>query len=201
MNPYRLIQLRKEMGLKQSDLNKISGISKSTISRLESGKAKMNSLDVIAKVATALGTTTDYLLGLTDDKESPTMAQIPVYGSVPAGVPIEALQVDEGYVNVDSDMLRGDKRFIGLKVKGNSMYPFYLEGDTIILEITTDFNSGDDVVVFVGDDYEATLKRIHRKEDHIELEPLNREYPTHSYSENSEPVRVLGVVRELRRSF
>lgn len=197
MNPYRLINLRNELGLKQTELCEKTGVSNATLSRIEAGKAPV-SYDNLARIAKTLGTTTDYLLGLSEDKEEKSLTRIPVYGSVPAGIPIEALQVDEGYINIDSEMLRGDKRFIGLKVKGDSMYPFYLEGDTILVEITPDFNSGDDVVVFVGENYEATLKRIHRKEDHIELEPLNREYKTHSYSEKTEPVRVFGVVRELR---
>ena len=43
----------------------------------------------------------------------------------------------------------GDK-FIGLKVKGNSMYPKYIEDDTIIVKLQPDCESGQDAIVYVN---------------------------------------------------
>lgn len=200
----RLKQARENKKLKQKDLAKIVELSTPVISNYETESIKYPRADLIEKFADALGTSVDYLLDRSDFMEIPDSTddiQIPVYGSVPAGTPIEALEVDNGYIGLKKEMFKGGKKFIGLKVKGDSMYPYYMEGDTIIIELTPDFNSGDDVVVFIGYDYEATLKRIHKKEDHIELEPINREYPTRSYGKDDTPVRVLGVVRELRRSI
>ena len=75
------------------------------------------------------------------------------------------------------DMLKGGKQYFGLKVKGNSMNPEYLDGDTLILLKQNDCESGDDCVVMVnGNDITFTKKQI---------ENLT--------------VKIIGVVDEIRR--
>lgn len=207
INGKRIKSVRKSRKMTQEELADKCGLNRKGISKYESGAIKTVNSDTLFKLADVLETTSDYLLGLTDIEGPDDLygkvdtRPVPVYGSIPAGTPIEALQVDEGYIEVESQMFRGDKKFIALKVKGDSMYPFYLEGDIILIELTTDFKSGDDVAVYVGYDYEATLKRIHKRDNCIELEPLNREYKSRTFSADDEPVRVLGVVRELRRKI
>ncbi len=204
----RLKQLRKQRGLKQVELSRISGVSVTNLTRYENTEYNIVKSNTVEKLAKALGTTSDYLLGITDfenlevvELNKTDTLPVPVYGTIPAGRPIEALEVDGGYINIDKSNFRGGKQFIGLKVKGNSMYPFYIDGDTVIVEITADAKSGEDVVAYIGYDHEATLKRFHIKDDHVELEPLNREYPVRSYYKTDIPVRILGVVRELRRNI
>lgn len=203
----RLKHLRKQKGIKQKDLSKISGVSVNNLTRYENTEYNVVKSSSVEKLAKALNTTSDYLLGLSDfenlalEENKNTSIPVPVYGNIPAGRPIEALEVDNGYINYDKSNFKGGKQFIGLKVKGDSMYPFYMDGDTVIIEITTDAQSGDDVVAYIGYEHFATLKRFHKKEDHIELEPLNREYPVKAYYDSDVPVRILGVVRELRREL
>ena len=57
---------------------------------------------------------------------------IPILGRVPAGVPVEAVQEVVGFVDVD---FPDPSEYFGLIVKGDSMYPEYLEGDTVIIRI------------------------------------------------------------------
>lgn len=204
----RLKRIREDSKLSKTKFAEKVGINPGTYFKYETGEVDSMKTSTLVKIAEAAGVTTDYLLGLSEhamiydkiDRED--IVKIPVYGHVPAGQPIEALQVDEGYIKYDKNEITSSNPYIGLKVKGDSMYPFYMEGDIIIIEITNDFNSGEDVVVFLGYDNEATLKRIHQKEDHIELEPLNREYPVKKiYPHDNIPVRVLGKVKELRRTI
>lgn len=202
----RIKHLRKLRGLKQKDLAKLTGIKAQNLNYYENKESTVVKSTTLQKIANALNTSTDYLLGkkdfddfdLFEINEEDTI-KVPIYGQIPAGRPIEALQVDCGYIEYSASHFKGGKQFIGLKVKGNSMYPFYMEGDTVIIEITPEAQSGDDVVVFIGYDNEATLKKFHRKEDHIELEPINREYSIRKFYKNDQPIRILGVVRELRR--
>lgn len=203
----RLRRLREKSGQSKTKFARTIGINPATYIKYESGDIGNMKSDTLLRIAEQTGVTVDYLLGLTDSFEGygkinpEDVIKIPVYGQVPAGKPIEALQVDEGYVNVDRNEMTNNP-YIGLRVKGDSMYPFYMDGDIVIVEITQSYNSGDDVIVFLGYDNEATLKRIHNKEDHIELEPLNREYPIKKiYPEDNLPVRVLGKVTELRRKI
>lgn len=202
----RLRTLRRQKGYTQADLAEKSKVSTQNIGRYENSEKTIVKSSTLENLARALNTSSDYLLGIVDLDNLDAFAineedtiRVPIYGTIPAGRPIEAIEVDCGYTNMEATKFRGGKKFIGLKVKGDSMYPYYMEGDTVIIEITPQAESGDDVVVFVGYDHEATLKKFHRKEDHVELEPLNREYPVKKYYANSEPVRILGVVRELRR--
>lgn len=202
----RIKKLRKLRDLKQYELAEKVGVNQQSISDYERNGIENAKAKTIRELSVALDTSPEYLLGLSDISDSNAIefsdedfVKIPIYGSIPAGKPIEALEVDYGYVDILASRLKGDKQFIGLKVKGDSMYPYYMSGDIVIIELTPDAKSGDDVVAYIGYDHEATLKRYHKKEDHIELEPMNRYYEVQKFYEGDKPVRILGVVRELRR--
>ncbi|MGS0745590.1 S24 family peptidase [Syntrophomonas erecta subsp. sporosyntropha] len=126
---------------------------------------------------------------------------IPVLGSIPAGVSIEAIEDIIGWEEIPVDWLNGDREHFGLKVKGDSMYPEYLEGDTVIIRKQQTCDSGDDCAVIINGT-DATLKRVHRLKDGIELEAINPMYGKKRFSNKeveSLPVIILGVVVELRR--
>lgn len=126
--------------------------------------------------------------------------EVPIYGTVPAGVPIDAVEDIKGTVKISKDWIRGDKEFMGLEIQGDSMYPMFIEGDTVIIEKTPEFNSGDIAVVYVNG-YEATVKKIKRNTDGtVTLIPINPMYPKKTYGPGDEPIKVLGIVRELRRN-
>ncbi len=124
-----------------------------------------------------------------------------VYGTIPAGIPMECIEDIIDTEEISADMLRGGKQYFGLRVKGNSMEPDYLDGDTLILERTDDCESGDDCVVMVNGD-DGTFKRVFKNENGIILQPLNSEYApmvfTNEQIENL-PVKVIGIVEEIRR--
>lgn len=124
-----------------------------------------------------------------------------VYGTIPAGVPLECIEDIIDTEEISSDMLKGGKQYFGLKVKGDSMEPEYLDGDTLILEKVDDCENGDDCVVMVNGD-EGTFKRVRKNENGITLQPLNAKYDpitfTNEQIENL-PVKVIGIVEEIRR--
>ncbi len=124
---------------------------------------------------------------------------IPVYGSVPAGVPIEAIQNIIDNIALPSDFLSDDIQLIGLRVSGDSMYPMYMDGDTIIVAIQNDCESGQDAVVYVNG-YDATLKTVIKNDDGtITLRPRNPEYMEKTYGPGDAPIQILGpVVRQIR---
>lgn len=212
LNGKRVKNLRKQYGMTQEALARKTGTGRQHLSRIENNKnGSVAKSDVVERLADALNCTTDYLLDRSEYndfeffevvEDSDNLVQIPVYGRIPAGQPLEALEVDYGYITIEKDKMRGGKQLIGLKVVGDSMYPMYMEDDTIIVEINHTPETGDDVVAFIGYDHEATLKRfrwINQEEGVIELEPLNREYPIKQYGRDELPVRILGKVVEIRR--
>jgi hypothetical protein len=62
-----------------------------------------------------------------------TYKRIPVLGSIPAGIPIELIEDVLDYEDISEEMLKGGKQYFARKVKGTSMWPKYLDGDTIIV--------------------------------------------------------------------
>ncbi|MFR1698756.1 MAG: LexA family protein [Anaerovoracaceae bacterium] len=127
--------------------------------------------------------------------------RIPVLGSVPAGVPINAIEDIVDWEDIPLDWLNGGREYFGLKVKGDSMYPKYMEGDTIIVRKENDCESGQDCVVYVNG-CDATLKKVVKKQDCIILQPLNPVYDPKIYDYNDEenPITIAGVVVEIRRA-
>lgn len=124
--------------------------------------------------------------------------QIPVYGSVPAGVPVEALEDINGFVDIPATWADHGP-YIGLTVSGSSMYPKYLEGDTVVVKIQDHAVTGQDVVAYVNG-YDATLKTIVNEADGTTtLKPINPEYQTKNYPKGM--VRVLGVVKRMVREI
>lgn len=124
-----------------------------------------------------------------------------VYGNIPAGIPMECIEDIIDTEEIDSDMLKGEKQYFGLKIKGDSMEPDYLDGDVIIFQKQDDCESGDDCVVMVNSN-NGTFKRVFKNENGIILQPLNNKYQPMIYSNEqieNLPVRILGVFEELRR--
>lgn len=140
---------------------------------------------------------------LVEDRRKATSVQairIPVYGRIPAGVPLEAVQDILDWEEISPELTADGSEYIALKVKGDSMYPKYMEGDVLIIRIQPDCESGEDAVVYVNG-YEATLKKVVKKPGCLVLQPLNPAYdPTiYDYDDELNPVKILGVVEELRR--
>lgn len=163
--------------------------------------------DVALELANAMNIKIEDLLNmLNTDQEfninnNNNSAVVFVYGTIPAGIPMECIEDIMDTEEISSDMLRGGKQYFGLRVKGNSMEPEYLEGDTLILEKVDDCESGDDCVVMVNGN-DGTFKRVFKNENGIILQPLNPSYSPMVYTNEqieNLPIRILGVVVEFRR--
>lgn len=163
--------------------------------------------DVANEIAKAMNMSIEELLSKINGNQeftinsSPSSAVVFVYGTIPAGIPMECIEDVIDTEEISADMLKGNKQYFGLKVKGNSMYPEYLDGDTIILEKVDDCENGQDCVVMVNGN-DGTFKRVFKNETGIILQPLNPEFQPLIYTNEqikSLPVKVIGKVVELRR--
>ena len=199
----RLRELRKAKRMTQTDVASLVGIGQSAYSFWESGRSKIDDAS-LRKLAAIFGVSVDYLLG-GEDEDSATEAflRIPVVGSVPAGIPISAIEDIVDWEDIPQDMAAGGKEYFGLRVKGDSMYPEYLDGDTVIVRKSPVCDSGDVCVVYVNG-YEATLKQVKLdpEDGSLTLIPRNPNYSPRTYTaaEIAElPVSICGVVVELRR--
>lgn len=201
MNTGNILKsLRKNNGKTQLELSKLLNVQKSTVSMYERGK-RTPSPDILKKYSEIFDVSVDYILGNVKPKEGDDYVTINVYGSIPAGIPIEAIEDISDTEDISFKDFDKNKTYIGLKVDGDSMYPKYLDSDTIILELTQDCESYTDAAVYVNG-YEATLKTVIKNEDGtITLMPINTSYPPKTYGKDDEPIKILGIVKEIRRKI
>lgn len=197
----RLRVLREDLGLKQDSLADLLDVNRASISLYESNK-RTPSQKILMKYADIFDVSTDYILkGHQTPVEGQDYITINVYGSIPAGIPIEAIEDISDTEDLSLKEYDRNKEYLGLVVDGDSMYPKYLDGDTIIIEKTPDCESGTDAAVYVNG-YDVTLKTLIKNDDGtITLMPINTSYPPKTYGPDDDPVSILGVVKEIRRKI
>lgn len=116
--------------------------------------------------------------------------QIPVVGVVTAGLPILAVENQEGTMAWD-----GDPSCFALRVRGDSMIGAgILDGDKVVVRPQPTADDGQIVVARIGD--EATVKRLSRKNGQLWLLPENPAYDPIDGSEAELVGLVKAVVRE-----
>lgn len=187
--------------MSQAKLAKAIGVSQSTVGMWENGTNHPEH-NTLLKIADFFQVPVDYLVGneVEELRRVSTATRIKVYGHVPAGIPLEAVEDVIDWEEIPSDWTKNGSEFLALKVKGNSMNPKYLDGDIIIIRKQPNCESGQDAVVFVNG-YDATLKRVIKNGNSIILQPLNPEHETKIYGPGDDLVTVLGIVVELRRKI
>lgn len=99
------------------------------------------------------------------------LVNVPVIGTVAAGVPILAEQNIEDYLPIPTGILPNKEVFM-LKVKGNSMIEAGIyNGDKVIVAKQPNAENGDKVVALVDDS--ATVKTFYKENGHFRLQPEN----------------------------
>lgn len=191
-------------GSSQAELAKYLGVSATSVTNWCRG-LKTPRMDKVDKMCSYFNINrSDLMSDKTEHTKSNRISanRIKVYRSVPAGIPLEAIEDVVDWEDIPLDWSVGGNEFIGLRVKGDSMAPKYVDGDTVIVKIQPDCESGQDVVVYVNG-YEATLKKLIKKTDCLILQPLNPSYEPKVYDYNDEdnPINILGIVVELRRKI
>ena len=124
--------------------------------------------------------------------------QLPLYGRIAAGLPIEAMRDSTNHVEVPVALV-GPGEHYALEVAGDSMIDAgILDGDTVIICRSDTADSGQIVVALV-DDGEVTLKRLRRRGASIALEPANPRHETRIFP--ADRVRVQGRLVGLLRQY
>jgi len=121
----------------------------------------------------------------------PLIRDIPVLGRVAAGKPTLAVEHVEETLPLPTEWVNGKEVFL-LKVKGDSMSPYILSGDYVIVRSQPSAENGDVVVTLMGE--EATVKRFFKKRGKIELKPDNERWETIRIEEEAGEVQILGKV-------
>jgi repressor LexA len=136
-------------------------------------------------------------LVLAEEENRPYAVEVPLYGRIAAGRPIEAVATDET-VAVPELLTKKGENYV-LRVNGESMVDDGVhDGDYVVILKREKAANGEMVVALVNG--EATLKRFYRESDgRIRLQPSNERMPPMYFGEHE--VAVQGVVVGLMRRY
>ena len=188
-------------GENQPDIAEVLGVTKSAVNAYFMGN-KMPRMDRIKKLADHFGCNVSDLVDDKSIEDQITAVAIPVLGTVPAGVPVEAIQDILGYEEIPK-IMADTGEFFCLRVEGNSMYPLLYSGETIVIKKQETADNGDIVVALV-DNEETTVKRLKKMSDGIILEAENPEYNSLYFNEKqiqNEKVKIIGKAVESRKKL
>jgi repressor LexA len=204
-------EYRKGLHLTQKELAERLFKSESAVRMWELGKSEPDN-DTLFHLATIFCVSVDDLLDaypsevsgfhtpLFPSNLSPLpqrgMRIIPVYETVSAGFGAQAEDHVIDYLPcfILSESEAEDS--IGIKVKGDSMYPKIEDGDIIRVVKQDAVESGQLAVVLVDD--EGFVKRVTYGHGFVELQSINPLYPPMRFDgTEAERVRVIGLVRQI----
>lgn len=191
----RIKDLRTRKGLTMEALGKEVGLQRAAINKYESGVVVNIKRATIEQLAMALDTTPAYLMGWDEDytlyknvEAMPNMYQVPVVGSIACGDPILAEENIDGFAELD----RRIKADFALRCKGDSMINARIfDGDLVFIKAQPDVNNGEIAAVIIEN--EATLKRVYKYKNRIELRPENPTFPVLEFEgAELDDIRIIG---------
>ena len=198
----RLHQLRKERGMSQEELGNLLGIQKTAIYKYEKGLTSIPQ-NKIAKICDIFGVPADYLLGRSN--ESPEdlrrFIKIKLYDKWTADGPIESKESNIGYEVPSEESNKIESSFFAIRFMGESMSPFYIDGDIVVIEKGSDFNTGNDILLTIGKS-DAIIRTGSKEPNGILIKATNPIFQPQFYNFDemaSMPINVLGKVRQIIR--
>ena len=195
----RLRSVREQRNLSQKQVADYLGITSQAYGYYERGERNPGS-DNLRKLANYFDVSVDYLLGRDQGQNQTNNRYIPLLGSVRAGIPIEAIEDIEEYIDIYPRFVKHGELF-ALRVQGDSMEPDLRNGDIVIIEKQEYVENGQIAVVRVnGEDF--TIKRVKLSPKGIMLIPSNPAYDPVFFDSDQVatlPVTIIGKVIEIRR--
>ena len=181
----RLRLLRKEAGYSQQRVADEVGISDTSYQNYEYGKRDIPG-DVLKKLASLYKTSTDTILGTKYGKTlrairpvtDQDMMDVPIYGTIAAGTPIEMLEIEDTFPISRSLLERlggideeGEVTFFLLRVEGESMNRILPNGCYALIKPCSDIDRDNQPYAVCVNGYDATIKRVHKLANGFELVP------------------------------
>lgn len=124
--------------------------------------------------------------------------QIHYYGKIAAGLPIEALADESENISVPYEMVANGK-YYALKIEGDSMQEAgILDGDTAIIRQQEQAHNGQIVVALINNS-QATLKKLQKDGEFVNLIPCNKNYSIQRY--DARDIKIQGILSSIIRKY
>ena len=206
----KLKELRSAKGLTQEQLANDINVTKGAVAMWETGKRTPDA-DMLKTLSQYFRVTVDELIGneheptdssnIAEILPSDKIYKIPVFETVSAGFGAYASNEIMGYIPLVIDNPYDVEETIGIRVKGDSMYPKIENGDIIIVRKQDSVDSGS-IAVLLLDGEEGLVKKVEYGPDWIELHSLNPEYMTRRFEgEEVLRLRVVGKVLKVVKAL
>jgi repressor LexA len=200
----RLKECIEKSGLTYMELEKKTGIAKSSIQRYANGSTKKIPIDAIQAIAKAVDVPATYIMGWEQNVtplSSDNVFMRPLYESVAAGFGAPAVNQIISYIPTYINNVSEKDKYIWVRVQGDSMFPKIEDGDKILIRLQDSVDSGQVGVVLI-DGEEAVVKKINYGTDYIELISFNPYYPPRRFEGSDvQRIRVVGLVREVNKEL
>lgn len=128
---------------------------------------------------------------------SSEVVELPLYGRIAAGTPIEALRDPTRFIDLPTSIVGTSGEFYALEVDGDSMIDAGIQDNDVVVIKRTENAENGSIVVALVDKAEVTLKRLRRKGGSVALEPANKKYETRIFPPDRVEVqgRLVGLLR------
>ena len=192
-----LQSIRKTQHLSLRKVNELSGISYSHLNMIEHGTRKVTP-ELLQKLAKLYQMDYLKLYQKAGYLEDPQQNGIPYYASIQDYIqhstPTEILSLEDFSLY---------KSYFAIPMMDDSMLPSIWKNDIIILEESSDFVSGDILLLCISPQ-NYLIRKVKKTDKGIVLQAFSEQYEPAFYTNedfSSQKVKVLGIVRQLRRKF
>lgn len=200
----RLKQARELRQITLEEAGKKVDVHKSTVLRWENGETEKIKLPIIEMLASYYNVDATWLMGYDVPMEkninsSISILKIPILGTVKAGYDWLAEENVIDYITLKEN-LPNINEYYALRITGDSMLPLLSEGDLVIVHDQDDVESGQTAVVLINGE-EATVKKVVKTNEGIELHSMNPYYPIKKFTYEDMkniPVKIIGRVKEAK---
>lgn len=188
---------------------KETGISQGLVNQYKNGITTPSQNNAL-KIAEFFGCSVGYLFGETDDPapkfpfqtfplSESTAAMIPIVSTVRAGWNGVPEPIYDGKMAVYDR--KNPQEYVWMKVEGDSMEPYIMGGDYVLVHVQPTAENGE-LVVAMLDGEEGTVKKYQRNESGVMLIPFNSKCPTVFVpNDRLDDFLIYGVVKESKRFF
>ncbi|MFL2682531.1 MAG: transcriptional repressor LexA [Alphaproteobacteria bacterium] len=178
--------------------NKLSLKSKSGIHRIISALEERGFIKKLANKARAIEIVTSEKNYTSKNENIAKVIEIPLYGKIAAGTPIEAISNISSFISTPDNMINKGEHY-ALEISGESMTGSGInDKDIAIIKRSSSAINGQIVVALV-DKTEATLKKLKKTSSNIVLLPSNDLYQAQSYEPSR--VQIQGILVGLMRKY